>query len=61
MAIGVEWITRSSGRLLVDVHSEELDVEAMKVRNVRNEIHEVGQLDMLVNFSSSLTRGEYLP
>lgn len=48
-AIRVERITRSGWRLLVDVHPEELDVEAMKMRNVRNEIHKVGQLAMSVD------------
>lgn len=31
-------------RFTVDMHLQQLDIETMKMRNVRNEIHEVGEL-----------------
>lgn len=47
MAVGVKTCcARTRGRLGVDVHAHELELESVEMRNVRDEVHEIRKLSI---------------
>lgn len=47
------------GRLAVDMHLQKLDVKSMEVRDMRDEVHEVGELATDVSATLAEMRGIY--